>query len=48
MGKKKEIIQKGNIFGDTDLLYGTERQCTVKASTECNVWVMDKRTLKRS
>jgi cGMP-dependent protein kinase len=46
-GEKKEIIQKGNIFGDTDLLYGTERQCTVKASTECNVWVMDKKNFKK-
>ena len=46
-GEKKEILQKGNIFGDTDLLYGTERQCTVKASTECNVWVMDKKNFKK-
>ena len=46
-GIKKDIIQKGNIFGDTDLLYGTDRECTIKASTDCYVWVMEKKNFKK-
>ena len=46
-GEKKEILQKGNIFGDSDLLYGTDRECTVKASTDCYVWVMEKKNFKK-
>jgi len=29
------------------LLYGTDRECTVKASTDCYVWVMEKKNFKK-
>jgi len=46
-GEKKEILQKGNYFGDTALLYGTHRECTVKTSTDCYVWLMEKKNFKK-
>ena len=46
-GEKKDILQKGNYFGDTAILYGINRECTVKASTDCYVWIMEKKILKR-
>ena len=46
-GEKKEILQKGNYFGDTAILYGTNREYTVKASTDCYVWIMDKKNFKK-
>ena len=46
-GEKKEIIQKGNYFGDTALLYGTHRECTMKTSTDCYVWLMEKKISKK-
>ena len=42
-GEKKEIIEKGNYFGDFALIYGTNRECTIKTSTDCYVWVMEKK-----
>ena len=46
-GEKKDILQKGNYFGDTAILYGTNRECTVKASTDCYVWIMEKKNFKK-
>ena len=46
-GEKKDIIKKGNYFGDTALLYGTNRECTVKTSTDCYVWIMEKKNFKK-
>ena len=46
-GEKKEILQKGNCFGDTALLYGTNREYTVKTSTDCYVWIMEKKNFKK-
>ena len=46
-GQKKEILQKGNYFGDTAILYGTNREYTVKASTDCYVWIMEKKNFKK-
>ena len=46
-GEKKEILQKGNYFGDTAILYGTNREYTVKASTDCYVWIMEKKNFKK-
>ena len=42
-GKKKENLQKENIFGDSDLLCGTDKEYTVKASIDCYVWVIEKK-----
>jgi len=46
-GEKKEILQKGNYFGDTAILYGTYREYTVKTSTDCYVWIMEKKNFKK-
>ena len=46
-GEKKGEIQKGNYFGDKELLYGTHRQCTVKTTTDCYVWMMEKKNFKK-
>ena len=46
-GEKKEILQKGNYFGDTAILYGTNREYTVKTSTDCFVWIMEKKNFKK-
>ena len=46
-GEKKETLQKGNYFGDTAILYGTNREYTVKASTDCFVWIMEKKNFKK-
>ena len=46
-GEKKEIIEKGNYFGDFALIYGTNRECTIKTSTDCYVWVMEKKNFKK-
>ena len=46
-GEKKGDIQKGNYFGDKELLYGTHRQCTVKTTTDCYVWMMEKKNFKK-
>ena len=46
-GEKKGEIQKGNYFGDKELLYGTHRQCTVKTTTACYVWMMEKKNFKK-
>lgn len=44
-GEKKDSLQKGSYFGDTALLYGTCREYTLCASTDCYVWVMEKKIL---
>ena len=46
-GEKKGELQKGNYFGDKELLYGTHRQCTVKTNTDCYVWMMEKKNFKK-
>ena len=47
-GEKKGILQKGNYFGDTAILYGTTREHTVKTSTDCYVWIMEKKKFQKS
>ena len=46
-GEKKEILQKGNYFGDTAILYGTNREYTIKTTTDCYVWIMEKKNFKK-
>ena len=45
--EKKDILQKGNYIGDSALLYGTNREYTLKASTDCYMWVMDKKNFRK-
>ena len=46
-GEKKDILQKGNYFGDTALLYGTNREYTLRTSTDCYMWVMEKKNFRK-
>ena len=45
--EKKDTLQKGSYFGDTALLYGTCREYTLRTSTDCYVWVMEKKNFKK-
>ena len=45
--EKKDSIQKGSYFGDTALLYGTCREYTLKTSTDCYMWVMEKKNFRK-
>ena len=46
-GEKKDTIKKGNCFGDTALIYGTNREYTVKTTSDCYVWIMEKKNFKK-
>ena len=46
-GEKKITLQKGNYFGDSAILYGINREYTAKASSDCYVWVMEKKNFKK-
>jgi len=46
--EKKDSLQKGAYFGDTALLYGTCREYTLKTSTDCYLWGMDKKKFQES
>ena len=46
-GEKKEILQKGNYFGDTAIIYGTNREYTIRTNTDCYVWIMEKKNFKK-
>ena len=45
--EKKDSLQKGAYFGDTALLYGTCREYTLKTSTDCYIWGMDKKNFRK-
>ena len=46
-GEKKDTLQKGAYFGDTALLYGTCREYTLRTSTDCYLWVMEKKNFRK-
>ena len=46
-GEKKETLQKGSYFGDTAIIYGTNREYTIRTTTECYVWIMEKKNFKK-
>ena len=45
--EKKDSLQKGAYFGDTALLYGTCREYTLRTSTDCYLWVMEKKNFRK-
>ena len=47
-GEKKETLQKGSIFGDTSIIYGTNRDYTIKTTSECQVWLIDRDTFENA
>ena len=46
-GATRNIIQKGTCFGDTSLMYNTNRDYTVVANEDCFMWTMEKRNFKK-
>ena len=46
-GETRNIISKGTCFGDTSLMYNTNRDYTVVANEECFFWTMEKRNFKK-
>ena len=46
-GEKKDIVEKGNYFGDSAIIYGTNREFTIKAATDCFVYLMEKKNFKK-
>ena len=46
-GSTRNIIQKGTCFGDTSLMYNTNRDYTVVANEDCFMWTMEKRNFKK-
>ena len=46
-GEKKETLQKGCYFGDTAIIYGTNREYTIRTTTDCYVWIMEKKNFKK-
>jgi len=46
-GQTKRILKKGECFGDTSLVYNTNRDYTVIANEDCFMWTMEKRNFKK-
>ena len=46
-GKAIKQIKKGDCFGDTSLMYNTNRDYTVVAKEDCFMWTMEKRNFKK-
>ena len=46
-GETKRILKKGECFGDTSLVYNTNRDYTVIANEDCFMWTMEKRNFKK-
>jgi len=45
--KKIDNIKKGGAFGELALLYGTKRNATVQAVTQCTCWALDRYTFRK-
>ena len=46
-GETKYTLSKGMCFGDTSLMYNTNRDYTVVANEDCFMWTMEKRNFKK-
>ena len=46
-GETRTIISKGTCFGDTSLMYNTNRDYSVIANEDCFMWTMEKRNFKK-
>ena len=46
-GKVKRVINKKEIFGDTSLMYNTNREYTIVTNEECFMWTIEKRNFKK-
>ena len=41
-GQKIKALEKGDYFGDKAILYGTNREYTIKTTSDCLVWALEK------
>ena len=46
-GEVKQVIKKTGIFGDTSLIYNTDRDYTIITTEECFMWTIEKRNFKK-
>ena len=46
-GISRGIIKPGSCFGELSLIYGFNREYTVKTKTDCNVWAMEKKNFQK-
>ena len=46
-GERIDTLEKGSCFGDSAILYGTNREYTAKSSSDCYVWIMEKKNFKK-
>ena len=47
VGVGKQLIGSGMCFGDLSLIYGCNREYTVRTQTECFVWAMEKKNFDK-
>ena len=46
-GEIKQVIKKSGVFGDTSLIYNTDRDYTITTLEECFMWTIEKRNFKK-
>ena len=46
-GQKTEILENGSYFGESSLLFGTNREYTIRTSDNCIVWSMEKKNFRK-
>ena len=46
-GEVRRVVKKNGIFGDTSLIYNTNRDYTITALEECFMWTIEKRNFKK-
>ena len=46
-GEVKQVIKKNGIFGDTSLIYNTNRDYTITTLEDCFMWTIEKRNFKK-
>lgn len=46
LGEKVGHVKAGGSFGELALMYGTTRAASVRADTDCTLWVLDRKTYR--
>ena len=46
-GEIKRIITNGSFFGELSLIYGCNKEYTIRAQTECYIWAMKKKNFMK-
>ena len=47
-GTKKQSLQKGDIFGDSAIIYGTNREYGIKTTSDCQIWLMERENIENA